>query len=101
MIRFYARVQEEASNLGLDIDVCGDLAADPTGLALLLGLGYRDFSLSVSSIPEAREVVRSVSCDELEEICRPLDTEAVAALKSRLEEYVAEAVPLDTAPAPP
>jgi phosphotransferase system enzyme I (PtsI) len=99
MIRFYARVQDEASSFGLDIDVCGDLAADPIGLALLLGLGYRDFSLSVSSIPEAREVVRSVSCEELEEICRPLDAEAVAGLKYRLAEYVAETVPFDTAPA--
>ena len=99
MIRFYARVQAEASRLGLEIDVCGDLAADSVGLALLLGLGYRDFSLSVSSIPEAREVVRSVSCDELEEICGSLGAEQVVGLKIRLREYLATAVPFDTAPA--
>lgn len=101
MIRFYARVQKEASRFGLDIDVCGDLAADSVGLALLLGLGYRDFSLPVSSIPEAREVVRSVSCDELAAICASLEAEAIVGLRRRLVEYVATAVPFDTAAATP
>jgi phosphotransferase system enzyme I (PtsI) len=101
MIRFYARVRNEAAKFGLDIDVCGDLPSDPIGLALLLGLGYRDFSLPVSCIPESREVVRSISCAELARICDSLDAEGVVGLKDRLAEYLATTVPFDTAPVAP
>ena len=101
MIRFYARVRNDAAKHGLDVDVCGDLASDPIGLALLLGLGYRDFSLAVCSVPEAREIVRSVSCNELEGICQSLDADAVAGLKTTLGEYLARTVPFATAPVAP
>ena len=96
MLRLYAKVRTEASKHGIDLAVCGDLSADPAGIALLLGLGYRDFSLPPSSIPEAREVVRSVSCNELEQICRPLDADAIGTLKERLSDYLGEALPFET-----
>jgi phosphotransferase system enzyme I (PtsI) len=97
MLRVYAKVRAEASKHGIDLAVCGDLSADPAGIALLLGLGYRDFSLPPSSIPEAREVVRSVSCNELEKICRSLDVDAIGTLKTRLSDYLGEALPFETA----
>jgi phosphotransferase system enzyme I (PtsI) len=96
MLRVYANVRTEASKHGIDLAVCGDLSADPAGIALLLGLGYRDFSLPPSSIPEIREVVRSVSCSELERICRPLDVNTIGTLRGRLSEYLTEAVPFET-----
>jgi phosphoenolpyruvate-protein kinase (PTS system EI component) len=37
------------------------MAADPRGLLLLLGLGVTEFSMNPSAIPEARQLVRSVT----------------------------------------
>ena len=65
LVRSYERIHDVASALDLDIGVCGDLAADALGLALLLALGYRDFSLAPASIPEVRELVGLLSVAEL------------------------------------
>ncbi|MEM8607598.1 MAG: phosphoenolpyruvate--protein phosphotransferase [Myxococcota bacterium] len=49
-----------ADDAGVPCSMCGDMAADPIGLALALGLGLRDVSVPVTFIPLAREVVRAV-----------------------------------------
>lgn len=83
-----------ASEVGLDVSVCGDLAADPLGLALLIGLGYRDFSLAPPSIPEVRELIGMLSASDLSELCDGLDDgEEVAGLRARLKRYLSETVP--------
>jgi len=43
------------------VALCGEMAADPGALVLLLGLGVTEFSMSPAAIPEARELVRQVS----------------------------------------
>ncbi len=68
LLRSYERIVNTATALDLDIGVCGDLAAEPVGLALLLALGYRDFSLAPASIPEVRELVGLLSVAELSEL---------------------------------
>ncbi len=40
--------------------MCGDMASDPIGLGLALGLGYRKVSVPVSVVPLARAVIRNV-----------------------------------------
>ncbi|MGH7539437.1 MAG: phosphoenolpyruvate--protein phosphotransferase [Gemmatimonadota bacterium] len=97
LVRQYARLRRDAAEAGLAIGVCGDLAADPIGLALLIGLGYRDFSLSPSSIPEVRELVRLLSANELARLCDGVESkERVLGVRSRLGAYLADAVPFDT-----
>lgn len=94
MARSYARIMRVASEVGLDVSVCGDLAADPLGLALLIGLGYRDFSLAPPSIPEVRELIGMLSASDLSELCDGLDDgEEVAGLRARLKRYLSETVP--------
>jgi len=96
VIRMYARVHRSAAEAGLDIGVCGDLATDPVGLALLVGLGYRDFSVAPVAIPEIREVLGTLSAGDLAELCGdPWDAERVVTLRERLEAYIARTVPFD------
>ena len=40
--------------------MCGNMATDPIGLTLALGLGYRRVSVPVRAIPLARAVIRSI-----------------------------------------
>ena len=94
LVRAYDRVFRAASDLGLDIGVCGDLAADPAGLALLLGIGYRDFSLAPASIPEVRECVGLLSTAELAGIlARGGLAGGAAALRRRLRAHLADVLP--------
>ncbi len=98
MTRMYARVFASASAADLDIGVCGDLAADPVGLGLLLALGYRDFSLAPQSIPEVRDLVEAVSVSDLREVCGELlDPEQVVGLRGRLREYLSDTIRFEAA----
>ena len=69
LVRMYARLVEECEKHHLDLSVCGELSADPIGIAVLLGLGYRKFSVSLSSLAEIRELIRHLSVHELESLC--------------------------------
>lgn len=99
LVRSYRRVRRATADAGLELGVCGDLATDPVGLALLIGLGYRRFSLPPSSIPEVRELVRSLSVVDLERLCDGVETAGrVLDFRERLGAYLAETVPFETAP---
>ncbi|MFQ5527793.1 MAG: putative PEP-binding protein [Thermoanaerobaculia bacterium] len=58
MIRSVAEVGETA---GIDVSVCGEMAADPSAATLLVALGLRSLSLSPTTIPEVKEAIRAVS----------------------------------------
>ncbi len=73
LLRMYRRVVKESARHELDLSVCGELAGDPIGIAALLGLGYRKFSVSIVSLPEIRDLIRNVSVKELRRVMRKLD----------------------------
>jgi phosphotransferase system enzyme I (PtsI) len=73
LLRMYRRVAKESARHDLDLSVCGELAGDPLGVAALLGVGYRKFSVSVRGLPEIREFIRNVSAKELARQMRKLD----------------------------
>jgi len=61
ILRVIRRVIRLARPRGRQVAVCGEMAADPGALLLLLGLGVTEFSMSPAAIPEARDLVRQVS----------------------------------------
>ena len=61
ILRVIRQVIRLARPRGRQVALCGEMAADPTALVLLLGLGVTEFSMNPAAIPEAREVVRQVS----------------------------------------
>ena len=73
LVRMYRRVAEQSARHALDLSVCGELAGDPIGVAVLLGLGYRKFSVSLTGLPEIRELIRHVSTKDLKRLVRQLD----------------------------
>ena len=53
-------IQAAGDAAGLPVSVCGEMASDPVGAVLLLGLGYRTLSVSPPAIPLVKWVIRSV-----------------------------------------
>jgi len=99
LLRAYRKLSRAASRLDLELSVCGDLATDPVGIAALLGLGYRTFSLPPSSVLEVKEWVRAVSVGELETICEGLGSaESGGEIRSPLTRYLEGAVPAEAVP---
>ena len=71
--------------------MCGELSGDPLGVAALLGLGYRKFSVSVRGLPEIRELIRNVSAKELGKLMRKLDrVESGDEVRIALAQYLAD-----------
>ena len=52
------------------VALCGEMAASPECVPLLLGLGLRELSMSPRNIPPTKEVVRTVDVGDAEELAR-------------------------------
>ncbi|WP_243444075.1 phosphoenolpyruvate--protein phosphotransferase [Asaia prunellae] len=68
LLRLLRLSVDEALRSHRPICVCGEMAADPRSVALLIGMGLRSFSMSAASIPAVKRMIRSLSieaCDDL------------------------------------
>lgn len=50
----------QARRLGLPTSLCGEMAADPAAVILLLGMGIDQLSLSAYTLPKTKWVIRSI-----------------------------------------
>lgn len=64
VLRLIQHVIRAAHDHGKWAGMCGEMAGDPVALPLLLGLGLDEFSMSASSILQARSMVLNLSYDE-------------------------------------
>ncbi len=68
VIRAMLQVVESARVHGKPVSVCGEMAGDPAAVLLLVGMGIQSLSMSVSSLPGVKWVIRNFSRDRAEEI---------------------------------
>ncbi len=66
-VRFAARVTRRS---GIPLAICGEVAAEPVVIPLLLGFGLRTFSMSPHSIPEVKRTIAALDTDETEELAQ-------------------------------
>jgi phosphotransferase system, enzyme I, PtsP len=59
VLRAVMQVIEGAHRHGKPVSVCGEMAGDPAGAVLLLGMGIDSLSMSVSSLLRVKWVIRS------------------------------------------
>ncbi len=48
--------------------MCGEMAGDPLAVPILLGLGLDEFSMSASSIPLAKKIIRTMQLEEAQQL---------------------------------
>jgi phosphoenolpyruvate-protein phosphotransferase len=63
VLRLVQFATEAALRVRMPVSVCGEMAANPRLTPLLLGLGLRSFSMTASSVPRVKQVVRGVEMD--------------------------------------
>jgi len=68
VLRLIERSIQAAEDAGIPASVCGQMSGMPCYIPLLLGMGLRGFSVPPSSIPEVKQVCRSVTIAQCKEI---------------------------------
>ncbi len=68
VLRLLKMIIEGAHSQSIPVAMCGEMAGDPYAAVILLGLGLDVFSMSSFSIPEIKNIIRSVSMVEAEEL---------------------------------
>ncbi|MBI3451016.1 MAG: phosphoenolpyruvate--protein phosphotransferase [Acidobacteria bacterium] len=69
---------EAAAGAGIPVSMCGEMAADPIAVPILLGLGLREFSMDAVSIPIVKAAVRSLSLKDARAMVGEIMTLATA-----------------------
>lgn len=68
MLRF---VIDSGRAAGIEVSLCGEMAADPRHALLLIGMGLRRLSVSPRRIPEIKTWIRDMSAAEMAEVAEP------------------------------
>jgi phosphotransferase system enzyme I (PtsI) len=66
VLRLISGVVRAARESGIDVSVCGEMAADPVSATLLVGMGVRELSMNPHAVPKIKEVLRSITTVQAE-----------------------------------
>jgi len=79
VLRLIRDVIEAGHNMGIEVAMCGEMAAAPLATPLLIGMELDEFSMSPIDIPEVKRTVLSISYED----CKSLSKEAMYLRRSR------------------
>lgn len=66
MLQVLRQILVQATDSGLQVSLCGEMAGDPMGALLLIGLGYRHLSMNGRSVARIKYLLRNVDLAEAE-----------------------------------
>jgi phosphotransferase system enzyme I (PtsI) len=70
VLRLIRTVIQDAHKAQIDVHVCGEMASEPEYIMLLLGIGVRTISLAPPMIPEIKQIIRSVTIEDCNNLAR-------------------------------
>jgi len=78
ILRLIRIILSAAKKHDIPVNVCGQMSSDPKYVPLLVGMGLRQLSVTPHAIPELKEVVRSITIPQAEEIAARAESMDVA-----------------------
>src|SRR5512136_1376935 len=72
VLKVLASVASAAKAAGKSVSICGEMAGNPAYTGLLLGLGFRSFSVSPGEILEIKNAIRSTSLEHADRLARKI-----------------------------
>jgi len=96
VIRLIREVVKGARRHETPVSCCGESAGEPEYALLLMGLGVRTLSVTASSVPRLKRLIRSVSINQCERIAKRAltfdsDVEVSAYLRNQTRKIIPEA----------
>jgi phosphotransferase system enzyme I (PtsI) len=94
ILRLIDRVVRAAADKGVPVSLCGEMAGDRLFTVLLVGMGFRDLSLSPRAIPEVKKAIRSLTVEQARHAAAwCAEAHSAADVRARLREIAAEHLP--------
>ena len=87
VLRLVDRVISTGARAGIPVSLCGEMAADPLAVPVLVGLGLGEFSMHPQALPVIRSLVRALSYREARRIAQRALSFATA---KAVEEFLLE-----------
>ena len=84
VIRLIKHVVDSARKKKKPVYMCGEMAADPIHLPVLLGLGIDELSMAPQSIPEIKNLIRNISVADSRKFVDTILKQTTAAESQRL-----------------
>ena len=72
VLRLIRTVIQDAHKAQIDLSICGEMASEPEYITLLLGMGVRTISLTPPMIPEIKQIIRSVTIEDCNNVVRKI-----------------------------
>ncbi|PHZ27957.1 phosphoenolpyruvate--protein phosphotransferase [Yersinia bercovieri] len=60
VLQVLSHILTQATQAGLQVSLCGEMAGDPMGALLLVGLGYRNLSMNGRSVARIKYLLRNI-----------------------------------------
>jgi phosphotransferase system enzyme I (PtsI) len=96
VLRIIRWVVQSAHQAGIPVAICGEMAAEPAYVIVLLGLGLDEFSMNPVSIPKVKKVLRMSRFEETRSLVEELFLFSTASeIESRVRKWMAERFPED------
>jgi phosphoenolpyruvate-protein phosphotransferase len=100
VLRAIAMVVAAGREAGITVAVCGELAGDPAGACVLVGLGVTELSADAASLDELRATLAATSSAELATLAdAALRAPDAAAVRALAEDLMARSQPIAAATA--
>lgn len=94
VLRTLRFVIDSGHDAGIKVGMCGEMAADPLLVALLVGFGLDELSMNIVSIPTVKNIIRHLSASEARAIGqRALELATVKEVSAFLGEELRKLVP--------
>jgi len=88
VLRALYSIVDQVKDEGVGLSVCGEMAGDPMGAILLMAMGYDVLSMSSTSLPKVKAVIRNITLAQaqymLNEVMELSHAEAVTQTMTRL-----------------
>jgi phosphotransferase system enzyme I (PtsP) len=80
-------VARQGRSANIPVNLCGEMASDPLGAMALVGIGFRNISVSPPAVGPIKEIVRSLRVSSLEKFTNSLCTNSQRSVREKLKAY--------------
>jgi len=89
VLRLLKLIVNNSNKYSIPLSICGEIAGEPLYTMLLIGLGYRTFSMSPNLMHQIKRIIRSVNIKECEDLVLELmKLEKTNAIEERLTTFM-------------